>query len=283
MSHSEMHSTLLGATHGLEQHIQDLFAQWNCGDLSKHAEELLAALYAESVSTDVANLQPEAAQAFAQAHVSTAAEGSNAEHSRPEPSALHNDSLCNSGGNITPDSALPKATVGGDAKEGQSSAAGMHSSAAQPSGSEDMPSTSRQSSAQLPDKDVQPQLQITSSSLQTAEEVAQFRDSDDAPATHGCSKGRRCFPQPAAEQEASRPDSRGAEGVCTMLRAALAEPLSPAMALAALAAAHAGVASLGLAAGAGRMPWPLYLIGTRDSFTHHLHAERSQVSTSCTQ
>ena len=33
--HSEMHSALLGAIHGLEQHIQDLFAQWNRGDLSK--------------------------------------------------------------------------------------------------------------------------------------------------------------------------------------------------------------------------------------------------------
>ena len=54
------------------------------------------------------------------------------------------------------------------------------------------------------------------------------------------------------------------------------------MALAALAAAHAGAASLGLAASAGRMPWPLYLIGTRDSFTHHLHAECSRVSSSCT-
>ena len=275
--HSEMQGALLRAIHGLEQHIQDLFAQWNHGDLLQHAEELLAALSAESVSTDAATQQTRAAQAPAQADGGTAAEGSSAERSRPEPSALHDESLCDSGRNLTPGSALPKESVGGNANEGQSSRAGMHSSAAQPPSSEDMPSTSRQNSAQLPEEDAQPQQEITVTSVRTAEKVAQVRDSDDAPATHDCSNGRRVS-QAAEEHETSRPDSTGVEGLCTRLRAALAEPLSPAMALAALAAVHAGAASLGLAASVGRMSWPLYLIGTRDSFTHHLHAECSRVS-----
>ena len=277
-----MHSALLGAIHGLEQHIQDLFAQWNRGDLLKHAEELLAALSAESISTAAAILQPEAAQAFAQATISTATEGSDAEHSHLEPSAPHDDGLYDSSGTVTPGSAPLKTFIGGDSDEGKRSRADMYSSAAQPPSSEDMPSTSRQTSAQLPDEDVQPQLQITSSSVQTAGKVAQVRDSDDAFATHDCSKGRHVS-QAAEAHETSGPDSTNAQSVCARLRAALTGPLSPAMALAALAAAHGGAASLGLAASAGKMPWPLYLIGTRDSFTHHLHAECSRVSTLCTQ
>ena len=280
--HSEMQSTLLGAMHGLEHHIQDLFAQWNHRDLLKHAEGLLAALNAESVSTAAAILQPKAAQAIAQANISTATEGSNAEHSQSESSAPHDDSLCDSGGDVTPGSASPKAIIDRDPKEGQSSRADMHSSAAQPPSSGDVPSESGQTSAQPPVEDAQPLLEITSTSVQTTERVATSRDSDAPPATHDCGNSRHVS-QAAEEHEASRADSAGAEGVCARLRAALAEPLSPAMALAALAAAHAGAASLGLAAGAGRMPWPLYLIGTRDSFTHHLHAECGRVSSSCTQ
>ena len=276
-----MQSALLGAVHGLEQHVQDLFAQWNHGNLLKHAEELLTALSAENISTDAATLQPEATQAPAQANGSTAPEGSTAGYSCPQPSALHDECLCDSGGDITPGSALPKNSVGGDAYEGQSSPAGLHNSAAQPPSSEDMPSTSRQTSAQPPDEDPQPQLEITSTSVQTAENAARDRDSVEGPATHERVRGRH-ISQAAEEHEASQPDSMGARGLSARLRAALAEPLSAAMALAALAAAHFGAASLGLAASVGRMPWPLYLIGTRDSFTHHLHAECSRVSTACT-
>ena len=68
-----------------------------------------------------------------------------------------------------------------------------------------------------------------------------------------------------------------AQSLSESLSAILAGLMSPAMALTILAAVHMGAASLGLAAGLAKMPWPLYLISTRDSFTHHLHAERSQV------
>ena len=160
-----MQGTLLGAIHGLEQHIDDLFAQWNHGYLLEHAEELLAAIGTESVSTDAAAQQPEAAQASAQADSSTSAEGSYAEHSRPKPSALHGKSLWDS-------SALSKTCISGNAKEGESSPAGMHSSAAQPPSSVDVPGTLRQKPKQLSEEAAQPQLKITSTSLQPAEEVA---------------------------------------------------------------------------------------------------------------
>ena len=82
---------------------------------------------------------------------------------------------------------------------------------------------------------------------------------------------------PHGQQPPGRP-AKGAESMSERLQAVLKGPVSAAKALAVLAAVHTGAASLGLAAGLGRMPWPLYLIGTRDSFTHHLHAQRSRVS-----
>ena len=52
----------------------------------------------------------------------------------------------------------------------------------------------------------------------------------------------------------------------------------PAAALVLASAAATAASDMGLASGAGPVPWPAYLVGTRDSFTHHLYAQSRQVS-----
>jgi len=97
------------------------------------------------------------------------------------------------------------------------------------------------------------------------------------------SVGRSGSAEPAKEGATlteciSEPCVQATQHVSQTLRALLKGVVCPAMAVAVLAAVHAGATSLGLAAGLPKMPWPLYLIGTRDSFTHHLHADQRRVS-----
>ncbi len=51
----------------------------------------------------------------------------------------------------------------------------------------------------------------------------------------------------------------------------------PASALVIASAASSALAALGFSSSAGPVPWPLYLIGTRDSFKFDLHAGRKEV------
>ena len=62
--------------------------------------------------------------------------------------------------------------------------------------------------------------------------------------------------------------------------AELQAPGDPAISLVLASAAHTAACDLGLAASVGPLPWPLYLIATRDSFTHHLHAHCTQARSS---
>ena len=57
------------------------------------------------------------------------------------------------------------------------------------------------------------------------------------------------------------------------------EPGDPAVSLVLASAAHTAASDLGLSAGVGPLPWPLYLIATRDSFTHHLQAHSTKART----
>lgn len=50
-----------------------------------------------------------------------------------------------------------------------------------------------------------------------------------------------------------------------------------ASALVIASACSSALAALGFSSSAGPVPWPLYLIGTRDSFKFDMHAERKQV------
>lgn len=59
--------------------------------------------------------------------------------------------------------------------------------------------------------------------------------------------------------------------------AGMSVPGDAASALVLASAASSALAALGISSSAGPVPWPLYLIGTRDSFTYHLHAESNQV------
>ena len=54
------------------------------------------------------------------------------------------------------------------------------------------------------------------------------------------------------------------------------EPGDPAVSLVLASAAHTAAIDLGFSAGVGPLPWPLYFIATRDSFTHHLHAHSTK-------
>lgn len=54
-------------------------------------------------------------------------------------------------------------------------------------------------------------------------------------------------------------------------------PGDPAAALVLASAAFTAACDMGLASGAGSVPWPHYLISTRESFTHHLSARATQV------
>ncbi len=54
----------------------------------------------------------------------------------------------------------------------------------------------------------------------------------------------------------------------------------PASALVIASASSSALAALGFSSSAGPVPWPLYLIGTRDSFKFDMHAERNEVGLS---
>lgn len=56
-------------------------------------------------------------------------------------------------------------------------------------------------------------------------------------------------------------------------------PGDPAVSLVLASAAHTAASDLSLSTGIGPLPWPLYLIATRDSFTHHLHAHSTKART----
>ncbi len=64
-----------------------------------------------------------------------------------------------------------------------------------------------------------------------------------------------------------------AAGMCALGEAASALVLA--------SAASSALTALGVLSSAGPVPWPLYLIGTRDSFKYHLHAESKQVCLQC--
>lgn len=59
--------------------------------------------------------------------------------------------------------------------------------------------------------------------------------------------------------------------------AGLGASVDAASALVLASAATSALAALGVSTSAGSLPWPLYLIGTRDSFTYALHAEQTEV------
>ena len=257
---SETQGALLGAMHSLEQEVAELFKEWNWEALVHHAQELVQALSADMPSQGRAGSSTGCAQV----------EQQGIPEDRPE----------------TVDALRTASTEPLVASEGCTIAVQEPSSSIT-EGSCQHVETTAGSSAQL-SSSPQPASE-PSCSARVSESLACL-----ANGTTPCGTPTGADPVREGDRIAlhsSEPPgsptgqhmSENAEGPCDAkvflerLHAALEAPLSPATALAVLAAVHVGAASLGRAAAVARMPWPLYLIGTRDSFAHHLHVERSQV------
>ncbi len=246
MSHRTAQCALLGAVHGVEQHCASLFADWNRQALQQHAQHVATSLSA-GASTGISNdVSPSRSEQQMQSPLA-------AVDSSPSPSAQHRGGT---DGQSEQQSAGEQYQAG-DIREGglapRLSSKGPCTDVSQPnSHAEDCPTIART-------------VDSTAGSMAGAEAADALAE---------------CPGQFSAPQEHQPPccPIDGTESMSGVLQAVLKGPLSSAKALAVLAAVHTGTASLGLAAGLGRMPWPLYLIGTRDSFTHHLHAEHSRVS-----
>ena len=118
---------------------------------------------------------------------------------------------------------------------------------------------------------------------------------DEVQATTGVlarQPGSGCTQNPAAPAHERSPPSPGPAGHSASGQQALDSlhtwagtqmPGDPAVSLVLASAAHTAAADLGLISGIGPLPWPLYLIATRDSFTHHLHVRRTQARASHAQ
>ena len=251
MPHRTAQCALLGAVHGIEQHCAGLFAEWNHQALLQHAQHVANALLAGAPRKISSNVSPSHAELQTQSPLSAAG-------SAP-PQAFKTFSAQHSG-------------VSGGQSEQQSMEEQHQASHTREASHAPQPSSTGSCSHVL----------RASTHADDCTTIASIVDSTagSMAATKAAGPLAECPLQPSAPQ-AHQPlccPVEGTESVSGMLQAVLKGPLSSAKALAVLAAVQTGAASLGLAAGLSRMPWPLYLIGTRDSFTHHLHAEQSRVS-----
>ena len=242
---------MLGAVHGIEQHCAGLFAEWNHKALLQHAQHVADTLSAEastSISSDVSPSHAELQTQCPLAAVDSAA---------PDP--------------LGSPSAQPSGVVGVHSEQLSMEEQYQDSQTREDSHAPQLPSTDSCTHVLQPNSHAEDCLTIASMIDSAAGSMA---------ASEAAEGLAECPLQPSdcQAQQAGSNLAEGAEGMPVRLQAALKGPMSLAKALAVLAAVQTGAASLGLAAGLGRMPWPLYLIGTRDSFTHHLHAEQSRVS-----
>ena len=256
--HRTIQGALLGAIHGLEQHCAGRFAEWNHQALLRHARHVATTLSAAEPTSISSKIAPSHAELL-QRESPLATSGSTPPEAPPSPMDVDTDVLggppqqgnveehCLDNGHTTAGSCEPELLSPGSA------AALLGSDASHP----DMDAASCLPNAITVER---------RAGSMTAVEAA-------GPLLFDCLL-QRSAPQ---AQQPRCPAADGTESMSERLQAALKGPVSSAKALAVLAAVHTGAASLGLAAGLGRMPWPLYLIGTRDSFTHHLHAEQSRV------
>ena len=261
---SETQCALLGAMHSLEQEVAELFKEWNREALVHHAQELVQALSADMPSHGRAGSTTYCAPM----------EQQGIPEERPE----------------TVDALRTASTKPWVASEGCTAAAQGPSSSATEGSCQHAETTAGSSATQLsssPQPASEPSCSALSSEILaclasgtwpcgTPTGADPVREGDRV-ALHS----REPPGSPTGQHMSGNAEGpRDAKVFLERLHAALEAPLSPATALAVLAAVHVGVASMGRAAAVARMPWPLYLIGTRDSFAHHLHVERSQVGPS---
>lgn len=254
--HRAVQGALLGAIHGLEQHCAGRFAEWNHQALLRHACHVATTFSATEptgVSSEVAPSHAELLKRGSPLATSV----STPPEAPPSPRAVDTD------------------VPGGPPQQGNGEEHCLDSPTTEGSRAPQLPSPG--SAAALPGSDASHPDSDAASCLPSAITVESRAGSMTAVKAAGPLPD--CPRQPSAPQaqQLRCPAADGMESMSERLQAALKGPVSLARALAVLAAVHMGAASLGLAAGLGRMPWPLYLIGTRDSFTHHLHAEQSQV------
>ena len=257
MLHRTVQSALLGAVHGLEQQCADLFADWNHQALLQHARHVADTLSAAEPSTVSSDAAPSHAELL-QMHSPHATPVSAPPEASTSPGTVHS-SVCDG---------TPKQEGTEERRQDAHTREGSPAPQLPSTGSKAAPACSN---ALQPDSDAVHRPTSASTADSRAGSVT---------AVEGAGLLTETPLQPSAphaQQPRSRPADRAAS-TSERLQAVLKGPVSSAKALAVLAAVHTGAASLGLAAGLGRMPWPLYLIGTRDSFTHHLHAEQSRVS-----
>lgn len=271
-----------------------LFAEWNHEALLQHAQQLARALSAGSataISKDAASssAKPPHMQLLLASSDSVPSEGlvtPHMGHLELTQPVLAPDS-CSSGtggGNISTeglekqglatssDTMQPDAHFGGPTNNGEAE----HNQIIQ--------ATPAHSRAELPSSACAPGLPCSDISCGLSDALDCIVDSvsqsgSAEPAKEGATL-TECISEPCvqATQQPMHGHAQLAQHVSQTLWALLKGVVCPAMAVAVLAAVHAGATSLGLAAGLPKMPWPLYLIGTRDSFTHHLHADQRRVS-----
>ncbi|BDA45580.1 probable RNA demethylase ALKBH5 at C-terminar half [Coccomyxa sp. Obi] len=87
------------------------------------------------------------------------------------------------------------------------------------------------------------------------------------------------FPQPMSSvtTPAGQEHKLPMAGIIEPVPAGACAAADPASALVLASAASSALAALGFSSSAGPVPWPLYLIGTRDSFKFDMHAQRKEV------
>ena len=272
-----------------------MLAAWNRSTLLEFANRLSAAVE-QGPKGMVPMPQPIPAAASSIGRTASASE-----ESRHAPAAEHSpDTVCDK--HARPSSGTEEAarTAGATAKgtspaEGREGLSESASAAAQHGRAAALPASTHQERSALPDLGPStPGSRDTRALPATASPVAhgvmgtpgnslrQVQAAPALPARQDVSGQTQSRAEPACEvmpcSAVCVGHSAAAQQALDSLHAwaELQAPGDPAVSLVLASAARTAASDLGLAAGVGPLPWPLYMIATRDSFSHHLHAHSTQ-------
>ena len=260
----------MGAVQGLERHVSRLFVVWNRDALSGFAAGLSQAVERNLRAAGWGcELQQPAAPCLSAALAADAAEGSV-----PLPASPGSHAMLLQGVHAQPGSppAVPRGCTAG---KGQDSAeleigagglaAGPHVETAEPGLA---PSTPAGRDVRSPLAATPVPQPITG---QVITQPVHSQRGQEAASVGAAGSRPPSSSRAALLAEKAAPDRLAAW-------AARQPSGDPAAALVLASAAATAACDMGLASGAGPVPWPAYLIGTRDSFAHHLHAQPTEVT-----
>jgi hypothetical protein len=279
---------LAGAVQSLERHLSGLFASWNRAALAGFAARLSGPVE-RSLRCTEQTCEPNHCGGLLQPDVGAGAAEAADGLRRPEQSC--EPSRC--GGQPQPDAGAGAAEAADAAPSTWASPSGPGLDCAQP---EAVTGCSVESATAVkglrePDlapstpagRDVRPALPAaaacaTPAAAATAVPLPVTAQAVTGPAQQQGAQQQAAGAEAAAPEQTARSAAAVAAGDGLSAWAAAHPAGDPAAALVLASAAFTAACDMGLASGAGPVPWPQYLISTRDSFTHHLHARATQAS-----